>query len=109
MCTSPCTLGGEVPTEFECGGTAAGICLYAPVNTGVGDLAYCAQSCAQQDQCQTPDFFCFNIGLPDNGVCLDAMPCTMDEDCDFFDATCVETKLGSYCMSDIYPLGTLSP
>ncbi len=109
MCTSPCTLGGEVPTDFECGGTAAGICLYALANSGVGDLAYCAQSCAQQDQCQAPDFFCFNINLPDNGVCLEAMPCKTDDDCESFDDTCVETKLGSYCMSEIYPLGTLAP
>jgi hypothetical protein len=109
MCTNACVLGGEIPNEFECGGAAAGICIYAPQGLGVGDMAYCAQSCGQQDQCQTPDFFCFDIGLPDNGVCLETMPCKTDDDCQSFDAACIETTLGSYCMSESYPLGTLTP
>lgn len=109
MCTSPCVMAGEILDTFDCGGVDKGVCLYSPSGTGAGDLGFCAESCTQHDTCQTPTFMCFNIGLPDNGVCLDTDACNTDADCDFLDATCVETNLGKFCASAQYPLGTLEP
>jgi hypothetical protein len=54
-----------------------------------------------------PDFFCFDVGLPDNGLCIDSDPCVSDADCAFLDVTCVQTSLGQLCMSPQYPLGDL--
>lgn len=108
MCTSPCTMGGEVPNPLECGGD--GICIYSPAGTGVGDLGYCAQSCTQQDQCQTPSFFCFDVGVAGAGLCLDSDTCSTDADCaNYPNGSCVATTLGKYCMSAVYPLGALQP
>ncbi len=95
---------------FDCGGPDKGVCLYSPSGTGVGDVGYCAQSCTAQDLCQLPNFACFNINLPDNGVCLDTTSCTKDGDCmNFPNATCIDTNIGKRCMSADYPLGTLEP
>ncbi len=108
MCTSPCAMGGEVPNPDECGG--AGVCIYSPSGTGVGDLGYCAQTCEKQDQCQTPTFFCFDIGLPTAGACLASSACQTDSDCQNLpNATCSATNLGSFCLSPTYPLGALAP
>jgi hypothetical protein len=107
MCSSRCVMGGVVPNSFECGGTDQGVCIYSPAGTGLGDVAFCAQSCTQQDQCQVPDFFCFNVDLPDNGLCIYSDPCVSDADCAFLDAICVQTSLGQFCMSPQYPLGNL--
>ncbi len=110
MCTQTCTMGGEVPNEAECGGSQSGICIYSPSGTGVGDMGFCAQACAQQDACQTPDFFCFDVGQAESGVCLDSSPCLSDADCQNFpQGACVMTNLGPFCMSGKYPLGTLMP
>jgi hypothetical protein len=107
LCTTPCSMAGPLPDPFECGGPERGICLYSPSGTGLGDLGYCAQSCTAQDQCQTPDFFCLDIGLRSSGICLDSLPCTSNADCTFLDGECIETTLGKFCMSPDYPLGNL--
>lgn len=110
LCTSACTMGGEIPNENECGGSGSGVCLFSPQGTGVGDLGFCAQACGAQDHCQTPDFFCFDIGLPDLGTCLNSESCTKDSDCQGLpNGSCVATKLGSFCMSSKYPLDSLAP
>ncbi|MEZ4300757.1 MAG: hypothetical protein R3B70_37830, partial [Polyangiaceae bacterium] len=109
MCTSPCVMGGSAVESFDCGGPDKGVCLYSPSGTGVGDLGFCAESCTVHDQCQAPSFLCFNIGLPDNGVCLDTDACNTDADCDFLDAVCLETSLGKLCGSPAFDLGTLEP
>lgn len=107
MCSSPCVMGGEVSDPFECGGPEQGVCVYSPAGSGVGDLGYCARACTAQDQCQAPDFSCFDLGLPESGSCLDTTPCTTDMDCNFLDGQCIETSLGKFCMSPKYPLGSL--
>lgn len=113
MCTSPCAMGGAVETSYECGGADKGVCLYSPSGTGVGDLGFCAETCQAHDQCQYPAFFCFDLGLAnvglDYGICIDSKACTTNADCDFLNGTCIETTVGKYCMSDLYPLGTLEP
>jgi hypothetical protein len=109
MCTSPCVMAGEIETSFDCGGVDKGICLYSPSGTGAGDLGFCAESCTVQDQCQTPNFFCFNINVMSNGVCLDTKKCDTNTDCDFLDGECTETTLGKFCLSPGYPLGKLDP
>jgi hypothetical protein len=110
MCTSPCAMGGSATDTFDCGGPDKGVCLYSPSGTGVGDVGFCAQSCTIQDQCQLPDFACFNINLPNNGVCLDTKACAKDADCAMEpNGACIDTNLGKRCMSVDYPLGSLEP
>jgi hypothetical protein len=109
MCTSPCVMGGVVEGSDDCGGIEKGICIYSPQGTGVGDSAFCAESCKTQEACQTPNFWCYNINVQATGVCLDATPCTKDSECTFTDAECIATKLGKFCMSPSYPLGSLAP
>ena len=107
LCSSPCAMGGDVYDAFECGGPGYGICLYSPAGSGVGDLGYCTEVCGEQDHCAAPDFFCFNVGLPEYGVCIISNPCLSDADCEFPGSACVDTPLGQYCMSPEYPLGNL--
>lgn len=109
MCTSPCVMAGIVEGSDDCGGLEKGICIYSPSGTGVGDTAFCAESCTAQEDCQYPNFFCNNINVQTTGVCLDAEPCTSDAQCTFTDAECIETTLGKFCMSPSYPLGGLTP
>ena len=108
MCSSPCAIGGIVEGGNDCGGLDKGVCIFSYTGTGVGDNAFCGQSCTSQDDCQVPAFFCFNINAS-VGVCLPGDACTSSGQCDFNDAECIETKLGSFCMSPSYPLGTLEP
>jgi len=111
MCTSPCGMAGAVLESLDCGGVGVGFCLYSVAGTGVGDMGYCAQSCTAQDGCQLPDFACFNLGLPDNGICLDTEACSTDADCGNYPqgSACVDTTVGKRCMSPEYPLGSIDP
>lgn len=113
MCTSLCTMGGEAPNANECNvgvKTPGGLCIYSPSGTGVGDIGFCAQGCTMEDQCQYPAFFCFNVGLPDGGVCLGSKSCAADGECNMLpNGKCIATSVGKFCMSEGYPLGSLTP
>jgi hypothetical protein len=109
MCTSPCVMAGAFPDTYDCGGPDKGLCVYSSGH-GAGDHGYCAELCTAQYQCNYPSFFCFDLGLPDNGVCVDSTPCETAADCGRFMAEdCVPTTAGKFCMSTTYPLGPLQP
>lgn len=112
MCSQGCVIGGDY--KEDCGGTAEGLCAFAPDGVGLGDFAFCASACKQHDDCIFPNLWCGNVGLQTNGFCFGADKCTT-EGADCLDAMmmptgqkCTNTKNGLFCL-DPYPLGAAAP
>jgi hypothetical protein len=114
MCSSPCVLGGEIDLNdtslvTDCGGLDKGICIYSTSeDSGAGDLGICAGACKAHDDCQNPSFWCRNVGLPDNGYCVNATACPNGTGCTGT-SKCTDTKYGKFCLDKTYPLGDAAP
>ena len=113
MCSSRCVLGGEKLDTADCGGAEQGLCAFRPAANGAGDAGYCSPSCAAQNDCQTPNFWCFDIaGVSDQtqrGSCFAAAPCPAGQaDCvaaNDANFTCTDTPYGAYCLDPAFPVG----
>lgn len=106
FCSSYCTFGGE-DLNAECGGLAAGLCLFASTGHELGDQAFCTAACTAHDECQNPLLWCFPIGgLEDNGFCAGATDCPGGQgDCAMaMGTTCTQTSFGPKCLNPMYPL-----
>lgn len=111
MCSQGCVIGGDI--QEDCGGLNKGICAFAPQDVGAGDFAFCTAACKQHDDCQLPNMWCNDIGLPTNGFCFGADDCMTDAQCvnsmgQPTGQKCTDTKFGKVCL-DPYPLGTAAP
>jgi hypothetical protein len=111
ICSQSCPIGGEIHADStKCAGLSRAACLTRVSGIGAGDHGWCTPTCKQQDDCRNPDFFCYDWGLPDGyGACRAREPCETDANCVWAGATCVDTIHGLFCMSAIYPLGSIAP
>lgn len=113
MCSSHCVLGGDKLTSADCGGPALGVCAFRPTGSGAGDGGFCTPSCGAQSDCQTPNFWCFNLsGVSDQvnrGYCFAAAPCPNGQaDCvaaSDANFTCTMTPDGPFCLDPAFPVG----
>jgi hypothetical protein len=113
MCSSRCVLGGEKLQTSDCGGPAHGICAFRPAANGPGDAGYCSPSCGAQSDCQTPNFWCFDIaGVSEQthrGYCFAAASCPNGQaDCvaaNDANFTCTATPYGAFCLDPAFPVG----
>ncbi len=111
MCTSPCSLGGEINFNnlgaiFDCGGLDKGLCAFATAGNGAGDAGFCTQACSTHGDCQNPSFWCADVGLPNRGYCFGATPCPNGQAACQAPDKCTATKYGPFCLDTKYPLGT---
>lgn len=106
MCSNRCVLGGTLDGD-DCGGLDAGLCVFRPTTSGIGDYGFCTPSCTQHDDCQNPDFWCFDNTFSAKGYCFVATACPGGQaDCVGADnEVCTDTKYGPFCL-DPYPLGS---
>jgi hypothetical protein len=104
-CSAWCSYGGELASTQNCGGPANGLCVFpADVNglqSGTGDLAFCAGSCTSHDGCSwATGMFCFDLGVLETyhvGYCLVAESCPYGE-CTAADQVCTQTNYGPVCL-----------
>jgi hypothetical protein len=122
FCTEWCAVGGSLQTDLDCGGVNEGICVFRGsvngVSAGVGDAAWCTNSCATQGECYVDSgFHCYDIGLFETlgqGYCFGATDCPLGNECDP-DEICVTTTYGPVCLENdgngdpLIPLGTAAP
>jgi hypothetical protein len=112
-CSSPCGLGGEIPADLtdiaDCGGIDKGVCAFSPAGNGAGDFGFCTASCKTQGACQTPAFWCSDVGLPDNGFCFGSTECGPGMPACKAPEACTLTNVGSFCLDPKYPLGSAAP
>jgi hypothetical protein len=104
MCSNRCVLGGALEGD-DCGGLSRGICAFSPSGYGAGDAGFCSPACNFHSDCQNPDFWCFDVGLPDNGYCFGG-----ETDCPNGQADCeagfecMQTAFGPKCLDELFPL-----
>jgi hypothetical protein len=114
MCSSPCVLGGPAVGSSDCGGPEHGLCAFGPSDNGPGDFGFCTPSCASQNDCENPHFWCFTVpGYSEQvglGYCFGAVPCPggqgdcVDAEGHPLPSTCTDTPFGSYCLDTAFPL-----
>lgn len=110
LCTSLCTLGGLFEESDDCGGIEEGWCIGRGTSGGgLGDRGYCVPSCLAQEDCRAPDFFCVGLLPASTGLCMPAVVCTVDADCQIPGTNCADTTMGKFCLTLDYPLGGLAP
>jgi hypothetical protein len=102
ICTSPCTLGGELAQTDDCGGINKGLCTYKPGGYGAGDFGRCAAACDKHDICGHPAWWCQHNDATMQAYCFTTVDCKTTADCVTAKYTapydCVQTKYGGKCL-----------